>query len=357
MTRYRLQELKIEVNKACPLYCLHCSSNGRPKAADCLDPGRVSELSREFVDLGGEKLCISGGEPLCYEGLSAVINSCRATNIDISLYTTGITRNGGPPKHISERTVDFLAENRVRIIFSLHGARAKTHDMLTQVQGSFDNAMMAIEMTIAAGAPVEVHVVPTAINFGELIDIAKLVDSFEIKKMSWLRFVPQGRGLLNKHLLQLSKEQLAQLAQEKVQLQQGCPNVAIRTGAPFNILCPQAPATCEAGVSVLTIGPDGTVSPCDAFKQFRFSGSFGDVLHSSLTEVWRKSEFLNSIRALHESRLESSCGSCHLYPRCNSGCLAQKAIASGSLVDGRDPDCPLNSAEVVRDEVKAIAVC
>ena len=357
MMGYRLRELKIEVNKTCPLYCLHCSSNGRPNAPDCLGPSKVSELIREFIHLGGEKLCISGGEPLCYEGLSSVINSCKGTNIDVSLYTTGIIRNGGPPKHISERTADFLAENGVRVIFSLHGAFSKTHDMLTQVQGSFDSTMMAIEKTIDAGAPVEVHVVPTAVNFRELTDIAKLVDSFNIKKMSWLRFVPQGRGFLNKHLLQLSKEQLIQLAQEKIQLQQGCPNVAIRTGAPFNILCPQAPATCEAGVSVLTIGPDGTVSPCDAFKQFRFSGSFGDILHYSLTEVWRKSDFLNSVRALYESRLESSCASCHLYPKCNSGCLAQKAIASGSLADGRDPDCPLNGAKVVRDEVKAITVC
>ncbi|GAI75865.1 unnamed protein product, partial [marine sediment metagenome] len=305
----------------------------------------------------GEKLCISGGEPLCYEELPAIINSCKGTNIDVSLYTTGIVRNGGPPKHISERTADFLAENGVRIIFSLHGAYAKTHDMLTQVQGSFDSTMMAIEKTIDAGAAVEVHVVPTAINFRELTDIAKLVDSFNIKKMSWLRFVPQGRGFLNKHLLQLSKEQLIQLAKEKVQLQQGCPHVAIRTGAPFNILCPQVPATCEAGLSVLTIGPDGSVSPCDAFKRFRLPDDFGNILHRSLNEVWRKSDFLNSIRALHESRLESSCGSCHLYPRCKSGCLAQKAIASGTLADGRDPDCPLSGAKVVRDESKAITVC
>jgi len=357
MTKYRLRELKIEVNRDCPLQCLHCSSNGMPHASECLDARKVSGLIREFVYLGGEKLCISGGEPLCYEELSAVINSCKGNNIEVSLYTTGIVRNGGSLEHISERTADFLAENGVRIIFSLHGAYAKTHDMLTQVQGSFDSTVMAIEKTINAGAPVEVHVVPMTINFRELTDIAKLVDSFNIKKMSWLRFVPQGRGFLNKHLLQLSKEQLIQLAQEKVLLQQGCPNVAIRTGAPFNILCPQVPATCEAGLGVLTIGPDGSVSPCDAFKQIRYSGSFGDVLHYSLTEVWRKSDFLNSIRALHESRLESSCGSCHLYPRCNSGCLAQKAIASGTLADGRDPDCPLSGAKVVRDEIKTITVC
>ena len=356
MTKYRLRELKIEVNRNCPLKCLHCSSNGMPGAPECLDPRKISELLKEFIYLGGEKLCISGGEPLCYEELSAVINSCKATNIDLSLYTTGIVGNGGPPKPISERTADFLAENGVRVIFSLHGAYAKTHDMLTQVQGSFDSTMMAIEKTIDAGAPVEVHVVPTAINFQELTDIAKLVDSFNIKKISWLRFVPQGRGFLNKHLLQLSKEQLIQLALEKVQLQQGCPNVAIRTGAPFNILCPQVPATCDAGISLLTIGPDGSVSPCDAFKRFMLPDDFGNVLNHSLTEVWHNSHILNLVRTLHESRSDSACASCSLYSKCRSGCLAQKAITAGEIIDGRDPGCPLSGIEVVRDEIKAVTI-
>ena len=356
MTNYRLRELKVEVNRNCPLYCLHCSSNGKPKSPDFLDSPKISELIREFVYLGGEKLCISGGEPLCYEGLSTVINSCRVADIDVSLYTTGIVQNGGPPKHISERTAYFLAENGVRIVFSLHGAYAKTHDTITQVKGSFNATITAIEQTIKAGASVEVHIVPMAINFQELADITRLMESFNIRKISWLRFVPQGRGALNKHVLQLSKEQTRELELKKIQLKQVCPMVSIRTGAPFNILCPLEPASCEAGISVLTISPDGSVSPCDAFKQFRFSGDFGDVLHYSLTEVWRNSDFLSLVRTLHESRLESSCASCPLYARCNSGCLAQKAIASGILADGRDPDCPLNDAKVVRDEIKTIAV-
>ncbi len=354
---YRLKELKIEVNRDCPLHCLHCSSNGMPKAPERLDPHKISELIKEFVYLGGEKLCISGGEPLCYEELSAVINSCKGNNIEVSLYTTGIVRNGGPLEHISERTADFLAENGVRIIFSLHGTYAKTHDMLTQVQGSFNSTLMAIKKTIEAGALVELHVVPMATNFHELTEITRLADSFNIKKVSWLRFVPQGRGFLNRHALQLSKEQLKELGKKKAEAHRIYPTITIRTGAPFNILCPQVPAPCKAGISVLTITPSGSVSPCDAFKRFNIPDSFGNVLYRSLADIWHNSQILNTVRALHESRLNSSCSSCSLYSRCNSGCLAQKAIAAGSLTDGRDPSCPLGEVEVVRDEVKAITVC
>lgn len=356
MTDYRLRELKIEVNRNCPLRCLHCSSNGMLGAPEHLAPRRIPELVKEFAFLGGENLCISGGEPLCYDELSAVIESCQGTGLDLSLYTTGILRNGGSPRPISEKTAAFLADNGVKVIFSLHGANNKTHDLLTQVQGSFDSTMMAIERVINAGVVAEVHVVPTAINFNELIDITKLASSFNIDRISWLRFVPQGRGLLNRSFLQLNKEQLIGLAKTKTELEYICPEVRIRMGAPFNILCPEVPAACEAGVSELTISPDGFVSPCDGFKRFRLHDDFGNAIDHSLMEIWRKSYILNTVRRLHESMGDSSCASCSLYPACNSGCLAQKAIASGIITDGRDPWCPLGDAEVVRDEIKAISV-
>lgn len=356
-TNYHIKELKVEVNRNCPLKCLHCSSNGMPHAAEELSLERVSELVREFAYLGGEKLCISGGEPLCYKDLPVIADICRRTNIETVLYTTGITTNAGPLQPISDMMASFLSEYGIRIVFSLHGARAKTHDTLTQVEGSFDATMTAMERMLDAGASVEVHVVPTAINFKEIADIIKLLASMNIKKVSWLRFVPQGRGELNRNVLQLSKEQLRQLAKGKIELQQMYPTIQIRTGAPFNILCPQVATPCKAGLSVLTIRPDGCAVPCDAFKQFRSKDNFGNVLYYSLSEVWDKSYLLNEVRGIHEARLTSSCASCSLYVQCNSGCLAQKAIAAGKLIDGKDPDCLLNGVEMRRGKVEASSVC
>lgn len=354
---YHIKELKIEVNRNCPLKCLHCSSNGMPNAPEQISPKKVCELIREFIYLGGEKLCISGGEPLCYEGLPIIIDACRKANIQTAIYTTGISSNGSSLQPISDRILALLAESGTKIIFSLHGAQAKTHDMLTQAESSFDTTMVAMERTITAGVQVAVHIVPTALNFKEIADMTKLLASMNIHKVSWLRFVPQGRGQLNRNTLQLSKEQLAQLAKTKIELQQMYQTMQIRTGAPFNILCPQVATPCEAGLSVLAIRPDGWVAPCDAFKQFRVKDDFDNVLYHSLSEVWDKSHLLNEVRKIHETKLTSSCTSCPLYARCNSGCLAQKAIAAGRLMDGKDPECLLNGVEMGSGEVEAVSVC
>ncbi len=356
---YQLKELKIEINRNCPLKCLHCSSNGMHHAPEQLSPEKVSEIIREFAHLGGKQLCISGGEPLCYETLPRIINVCREANIETALYTTGISSNGGSLQPISDRTSAFLAESGVKIIFSLHGARARTHDMLTQVEGSFDTTMIAIERAVNSGATTEVHVVPTTLNFKEIDDMTKLLAYMGIHRVSWLRFVPQGRGKLNQGALQLSKEQLSHLTKTKIKLQEMYKTIQIRTGAPFNILCPRFAAPCKAGLSILAIRPDGYTIPCDAFKQFRTKDDFCNILYHSLSEVWDKSYFLSEVRMIYESRLTSSCASCTLFARCSSGCLAQKAIAAGRLVDGRDPECLLSGVEMRCGEVKveSIPVC
>jgi radical SAM protein with 4Fe4S-binding SPASM domain len=216
--------------------------------------------------------------------------------------------------------------------------------------------MIAMERAINVGASVEVHVVPTALNFKEIAGMTKLLASMNVEKVSWLRFVPQGRGQLNRDALQLSKEQLRQLANMKVKLQGAYQTIKIRTGAPFNILCPQVATPCEAGLSVLAIRPDGYAVPCDAFKQFRIKDDFGNILYHSLSEVWEKSYLLDEVRKIHESRLSASCASCPAYSRCNSGCIAQKAIATGRITDGKDPDCLLEHAEVESGETEAIPV-
>ena len=356
MDRYRLKELKIEVNRACPLHCLHCSSNGTPDAPEHLSLDRVCELVREFAYLGGEKLCISGGEPLCYEGLRDLIGACHQSDIQTSIYTSGIVSNNGSPKPITQALAALLSENNIGIIVSLHGARRKTHDKLTQTEGSFDATMTALESILKAGAKAEAHVVPTAINLQEIEAMTALVASFDIRKMSWLRFVPQGRGLTYRGLLQPSREQLVQLFDKKSKLEQMFPRLKIRTGAPFNILCPETPADCDAGLSVLTIRPDGSTAPCDAFKAFQFEDRYGSVLGHSLSEVWHKSYFLNAVRRMQETKSTSSCISCPLYQRCNSGCLAQKAIAAGRLTNIKDPECLLERAEAESARIEAVTV-
>ena len=353
---YQLKELKVEVTRECPLRCLHCSSNGAPDAPEKLDPDRVSQLIREFSSLGGKTLAISGGEPLVYKELPHILDTCSSVGLKPALYTTGIAAHAPDMRPIDVSTLELLKKCGGKIIFSVHGAKAETHDTLTQVTGSFDITMESIKLALAAGMCAEAHIVPTAINFEEISEMIEMLHTMGVKKVSWLRFVPQGRGRSYKHQLQLSRDQIKQLNVIKKQAQQMFPDMRVRTGSPFNILCPQSPAECVAATSEMAIRPDGNAVPCDAFKQFVGDYRYSNILEYSLTEVWEKSDLLNEVRRLKELRHNSTCKSCPAYSRCHSGCIAQKSIAAGKITNGRDPDCLLEHAEAESGEIEAVTV-
>lgn len=338
-TNIHLRELKVEVNRRCPLYCLHCSSNGQLNATETLDPHKLVKIINEFSQLGGKKIAITGGEPLLYENLALILRVCHTYQIETQLYTTGIRVKEGCASPLTDELLTVLAENEVKVVFSIHGARAETHDFLTQTKDSFKLTLNAIERALGAGIKVEIHFVPTSINFDEMEDVCKIVDSLNIRRISWLRFVPQGRGLYNRSLLQLTKAQLATIAKRKINFTARFPNLEIRTGAPFNILCPKSPAACMAGLNELVIRPDGRAVPCDAFKQFNTRDNHNNILEYSLLEIWQNSPLINAVRAIQQTKDTSYCSSCSSFSLCQSGCLAQKTLAAGILDNGTDPEC------------------
>ena len=71
---------------------------------------------------------------------------------------------------------------------------------------------------------------------------------------------------------------------------------------------------CAAGVSGLTILPDGTLVPCR-----RLYIPIGNIRKDSFREVWSTSEVLEAIR--DRSRYKGKCGSCRRWADCR-GCRA-----------------------------------
>ncbi|MGD0856791.1 MAG: radical SAM protein [Dehalococcoidia bacterium] len=351
-----LKELKVEINRDCPLQCLHCSSNGVAGAPEQFSLKEIIPVINQFAEMGGENICISGGEPLRYPDLAAVLRKCREFNLNTSLYTSGISDGGNKCTVISNGMVELLVENRVKMIFSIHGAHKRTHEVLTQIGGSFDATIQAIKKAVRAKLEVEAHVVPTALNYRELEDAVNLLASMKVNKLSLLRFVPQGRGYLNRKLLQLNKDQTLELNRKLSEIRKKYPISNIRTGAPYNILCPNIAAECAVGISGLTVGPDGKVSPCDAFKQFTVLCDDNNIKKRALSEIWHNSNFLKEVRDTKKTEQESSCSYCDLYHNCRSGCLAQKAIYHGKLVNGPDPECALESAQIHDVQHEAVLV-
>lgn len=332
---YVLREIKIEVTHACPLVCVHCSSDAGPdgraemKRADC------ERIIAQAAAMGVSNLTFSGGEPLVWPYLEHAVAQASSLGLHTSLYSSGVVEQQAS---LLRRLADAGLK---RVAFSVYSAKQDEHERITRIRGSYTMVLNAIRIAREVGLDTEVHFVPLKFNYRQLPSIADLGQRLGASRISVLRFVPQGRGSLLSDQ-QLSRVQNVELREMIVDLRsQG---YEVRTGSPYNFLMLPGQTSCLAAKDRLVIGPDLCISPCDAFKQVRptdigLSDPLACLDEVGLEEAWNYSIYLREIRRTLALSPEEPCFSCKARDQCHGGCLAQKAIHYGQLTTKPDPMC------------------
>lgn len=333
-----LKEIKIELTHKCPLACIHCSSDASPDNMVQISTKKCLEIITEAADLGTRKMSFSGGEPLLWDGIEEVIAFASTKKMTTIVYSSGNI------PYQSDKMERLVSSGTSRIVFSIFGSAAPSHERITRKMGSFNATIAAVEAAIRAGLIAEFHFVPLSINYKELPRVLGLATNLGVKRISILRFVAHGRGHLIKRY---SLDRLQNLELKKI-IETGRNNgIHIRTGSPYNFLLMNDQPECASGVDRIIIGPDLRIYPCDAFKQLKVEELVGTLDYStldrwSLSECWGKSPFLEAIRRYLMTDFEEPCINCNKLELCLSGCLAQKVLKSEDLRKQPDPMCIIN---------------
>lgn len=332
---FHLKELKIEITYKCPLACIHCSSDSTPENDLQISYAKCIDILDEAKMMGIEEIAFSGGEPLEHPNFEDIIKHAGRLKLRTTLYTSGNSQN------FNSKLQRLIKSGLLRIIFSLYSSNETEHEQITRRKGSYDSTIIAIGNAVLSGISTELHFVALSRNYHRLPELVVLGKSLGVNKISVLRFVPQGRGvLLNKDVL--TKLQYLELKQTIEGLRQNGQN--IRTGSPFNFLLLSEQPSCNSAIDRLIIAPNLRIYPCDAFKQIDAEDLVGSLDYSilngySLNECWIKSPYLRAIRNYLTTDFIEPCVGCNLLEKCLSGCLAQKVLFNSSLNKGPDPDC------------------
>jgi radical SAM protein with 4Fe4S-binding SPASM domain len=332
---FTLREFKIEVTYRCDLNCVHCSSDARPSNSQEMQGSDCLRILREAARMGAKEVAFSGGEPLLWASLSEAVEAAIAQNLKVTIYTSGNADD------FEEKVSGLRRLGVSRLIFSLFGGAAVSHERITRKAGSFQQTQAAVRVARSAGFETELHFVPMSTNYRELGEVADLARSLGASRVSVLRLVPQGRASLIRHRA-LTRVQNLDLRSRILELRDA--GFDIRTGSPYNFMMLNEKPGCFAAIDRVIIGPDLQVYPCDAFKRIGAKDLVGSDLLSnlkaaSLPACWERSPYLNAVRNYLTTDFVHPCDACNHLEACLSGCLAQKAIRNGSLAKGPDPEC------------------
>jgi AdoMet-dependent heme synthase len=336
------------LTERCNLRCSHCYQEGTMAEELSLDQvkrtiGDVREMLESWSDSYGiefePSFNITGGEPFLRQDLFSILEEAGGKGFEVYLLTNGIL--------IDSQIARSLHDTGVKgVQVSLEGPE-NIHEAI-RGRESFGRTLEGVRYLTNEGIPVTLNITLSAMNVDYFTDLINLASGLGVPKLGFSRLVPSGRGLgllssmLTRERLKTAYEGIFSASPEGLEIVTGDP---VATQMRLPAIPHDAGETpnggCAAGVSGLTILPDGTITPCR-----RLNIPIGNVLEDSLREVWATSRVLEQLRT--KSSYKGKCGSCRRWSSCR-GCRAIAYACSHSSGKGdmlaEDPQCFINDPE------------
>ncbi len=333
------------LTEKCNLHCTHCYQTGKkmdemtlPEIKDTIN--EISDTLSIWMNTYGinftPSVNITGGEPFLRKDIFEVLHEFHIRRFEIYLLTNGTLIDTNRAKRLS-------ALNVKGVQVSIEGPE-KIHESI-RGRNSFGNSLHGVRNLLDAGLEVTLNVTLSSLNAGYFMDLFRLSSDLGVQKLGFSRLVPSGRGkALVKEMLRTEAvknlyEKIFSIDMNGLKIVTGDP-VASQSRRKHEDIDDGdiALGGCAAGISGLTILPDGTLLPCR-----RLPLPIGNIKRDSLREVWASSEVLNALR--DRSRYKGKCGSCQKWAHCR-GCRAiayaySNAQGRGDLL-AQDPQCFIN---------------
>jgi len=309
----------------------------------------VKRALRDFAKLGGKRLEISGGEPLCHRQLPQIITYAKQLRLETRLFSCGVfdpSQLQSDEDLLPQKVAELKALGIDKVFVTLHGSNEEYHNEISR-RSSFEHTTRFITELVKKRVYVGVHFVPVQLNFDNIDDLIRYCSHLGVKELGLLRFVPQGRGQQNEDVLKLSRDQTLELAY--LLSEQLTKRSIVRVGShldfTFFFKKRRKPGRCTAGISKCLITSRGEVIPCAVFKGLRQFVA-GNISENGLEDLWRRSPVFARLREFNPSRLKGLCATCQYRTPCRGRCPAQRYYKWRNLYRGPDPYCPRPALEL-----------
>jgi radical SAM protein with 4Fe4S-binding SPASM domain len=325
--------LTLAITEGCNLRCAHCWVDAAlsPLTGHVATPV-LRRLMEEFAAMGGEKICFTGGEPLCHPDWQDILGHARTLGFaGVSLQTNSML--------IGEAEVAALCRfdfPGLSVQISLDGGAAPSHDRVRGA-GAFQGAMVGLERLVKSGLGPRITLFFTEMqhNLEELPAVLELAAGLGLSAVVSGALVLCGRASTGSSLAPADPDQYASLLQRYDtdprfrQLYEELGTTAALAWRKVNA----GPATGCTFAQNPYLTPRGVLYPCVLCHadEFAVSKVFEKGLASALIEgtpLW------SSLARISRSRAAKNpaCRKCLELETCAGGCMGRAWGSCGNLL-------------------------
>ena len=188
-----IRDLRVSLTDRCNFRCFYCLPHGEPPIApkeQMLSYEEIEYVCDVFVELGIEKIRLTGGEPMMRRDIETIIEKLSALKakglLDLALTTNGY--------FLPDRARGLKDAGLDRITISLDSLKRDTFKQMTGVD-VLDRVLAGIAAAKSAGLqPIKINaVIVRGHNEGEVADFAAFAREHDVK-MRFIEFMPLDSG-------------------------------------------------------------------------------------------------------------------------------------------------------------------
>jgi len=188
-----IRDLRVSLTDRCNFRCFYCLPHGEPPIApkeQMLSYEEVEYVCEIFVELGIEKIRLTGGEPMMRQDIEVMIRKLAALKRK-GLQDLALTTNG---YFLPDRAQALKAAGLDRITISLDSLKRDVFKQMTGVD-VLDRVLQGIEAAKDAGLhPIKINaVIVRGHNEDEVTDFAAFAREHDLK-MRFIEFMPLDSG-------------------------------------------------------------------------------------------------------------------------------------------------------------------
>ena len=309
----------IELTYLCNESCVHCYAHYEENALSLkyISFNKIKDVLDDLYDMGCIYLSFTGGDPFMHKDFMKIFKYARKKGFICNIYTNGLFLYSNQ-KYIKE-----LIKYRVNSFYiSLYGSKKETHEAVTQTENSFEKTTAVIRKIKELGGDVIVNIMALKINSFDVENIVKMLDEMQVSYRIDMSVAPRING---------SKEPQSFFVNDKKEIHK-LHELSMRNDyfkdrlgdIKYLVDSNASDFVCGAGITSISITPDGTVFPCVSLKI-----PLGNIYDSNIPTIWS-----GNIRKILREKLKMKyfklCLNCQVKDIC-SVCPALSLYETGDL--------------------------
>lgn len=262
-----------ELTSACPNRCVYCYNDSHYKREMELSGKQKFQIADQIIDAGVFQICLTGGEPRACPEYLDLIRYLRTNGVDVGTILSGAL--------LTKKDIQEISEFLVMVQISLDGSNAAIHDKVRDREGSFKEAIFAIEEFIKRGVIVKVSFATTRYNIHDFKNVYELCSKLGVSSVRTQPLAITGRAKQNEKDIYPTREQYKELEEfirSKAQNPKG--NIPIEYRNPYE----HVKFGLKNGYAfVAKITSQGLVGISPYVNVY-----FGDLKKESLIDIWKR---------------------------------------------------------------------